>query len=82
MSATDLPIGEAIVRKSDGHPSGYLFITLENKEYFLGVLTPGITRVVSARKRYCERCYTRSEVNQGHQCAEQRHRSLLRAFRP
>lgn len=32
------------MRKSAGHPSGYLFITLEGKDYFLGNLLPGMTR--------------------------------------
>lgn len=42
--SAELRVGEAIVRKSQGHPSGYLFIYLKGEEYFLGVLTPGMTR--------------------------------------
>jgi hypothetical protein len=42
---TELQVGGAIVRKSEGHPSGYLFITTaDGKEFFLGNLLPGMTR--------------------------------------
>ena len=34
----------ATVRRNEGHPEGYLWIFVEEKRYFLGVLTPGMTR--------------------------------------
>lgn len=34
----------AVVRKNETHPDAYLFIDIDGKRFFLGVLVPGMTR--------------------------------------
>jgi hypothetical protein len=33
-----------IVRKNEGHPEGYLWIHVDDRQYFLGVLEPQMRR--------------------------------------